>query len=271
MSNAIISYPDNTMSALLSGGSWQATAPLTNLKNTLLSCVARSTNALATSSIIQVDLVNALNIRVISLIAHNISKDGTVRARGYSDSGYTTMVSGADTGTVRLWPVGFTATDVANYPKTWTYCFSSYKTARYWKIEITDTTNSMGYIELGRCWMGEATFEPAVGVSYGAGLGYTSRDVIEESIGGILWGEKRVPRRSLTAVFEMLTPAERRKALLIQKLLTETTEAFWITNSLATQDDLLFEAFPCYLRQPSPLTYPYISVYQMNIEVMEKI
>jgi hypothetical protein len=270
MSNAILSYPDRTLAALLSGGSWQASAPLTNLQIALLSQVARSTNALAASSIIQVDIGGALNIRVMSLCAHNISAAGTIRARGYSDAGYTTMVTGADTGTVTAWPAGFTAQNVLDYPKNWTFVFSSYKTARYWKFEITDTGNAAGYIEVGRCWIGEA-WEPATGVSYGMSLGYESRDVIEESLGGVPWGEKRTPRRSLIAKFETLTTAEKRQALILQKVLTETDEAFWVSNGVASAEDILLEAFPCFMRKPSPLTYPYYNNHELSISIIERV
>ena len=115
---------------------------------------------------------------------------------------------------------------MVNYPKHWTYVFSSSKTARYWLIEITDTANPAGYIELGRCWLGGATFSPALGVSYGMELGFESLDVTDESLGGIIWGEKRASRRSLTASFGTLTAIEKRAALILQKVLSETGEAF---------------------------------------------
>lgn len=269
---SILSFPDRTLAATLSGGSWQAATPLTNLQNQLLSKVARSTNALAASSIIQADLgATALNVRIISLCAHNISAAGTIRARGFSDSGYTTMVTGADTGTVNAWTAEAIAAGIANYPKNWTFVFSTTKTARYWKIEITDTGNAAGYIEAGRCWIGQADFEPAVGVSYGMSNGFESRDVIEESLGGVPWGEKRTPRRALVAKFDVISTAEKRQALILQKVLTETDEAFWVTSATASADDLLLEAFPCFMRKPSPLSYPYFNNHELPISIIERV
>lgn len=272
MSNAIISYPDLTLSATaLSGGSWLSSLPLSLLQDQDLANKCRSTDDAAASSIILVDLGAAQAIRVISLCAHNISEAGTIQARGYSDAGYTTLVSGADTTALDAWPTAFTAATVAKYPKNWTFCFTTAKTARYWKIEITDTTNPDGYIELGRLWLGSAIFEPALGISYGSGLGYISRDVIEESLGGVLWGEKRTPKRELTATFEVLTPAEKRLALIMQKELTTTDEAFWVGYSGASADDMLLEAFPCYFKATSPLTYPYFNNNEMPINIVERI
>lgn len=206
---------------------------------------------------------------MISLCAHNISASGTIRVRGFSDAGYTTVVT--DTGTVNAWPVGFTAQNVSDYPKNWTFCFPAAIPAQYWKVEIIDTGNAAGYVEIGRCWFGNATFTPATGVSYGMTNGYTSRDVIEESLGGVSWGEKRVPRRALVAKFDVLTTAEKRQAIMLQKVLTETSEAFWISNALASADDMLLEAFPCFLSKPSALTYPYYNNYELPISIIERV
>jgi hypothetical protein len=269
MSNAIISYPDRTLAAGLSGGSWQPTAPLSNLQDPLLSHVARSADATAAASIILADLGVVYPIRALSLCAHNLSVAATIRVSGYSDSGYTALVT--DTGIVPAWPAGFTAQQVADYPKTWTFCFAVLQSARYWKWELVDAANPAGYIEVGRCWIGEAPLEPETGVSYGMSLGYQSRDVLEESLGGVTWGEKRIPRRSLVAAFNVLTPAEKRAALIMQKVLTETDEALWITDSMAIAEDMLLEAFLCFIQKPSPLTYPYFNNNEMPISIIERV
>lgn len=267
----ILSYPDHTKTATLGGGSWSTT--LDNLKTGLLSQKARSANALAASTIITIDLgATARAIRCIAALAHTISYAGTIRARGYSDSGYTTLVSGADTGTVYAWPQsGFTAADAAQYPTNWIYCFSTSKTARYWKIEIVDTANSAGYIELGGLWLGEAAFEPAVGIQYGSSLFYESRDLVQDSIGGVIWGEKRSARRSTTISFPNITATERNKALIMQKTLGKTDQLLFVMDSLDSAQDMLLQAFPATIRQASPLTYPYFNNHEMPLELQEII
>lgn len=266
--SSILAYPDRTLVASLSGGSWKSALPLANLRNMLLSKVARSNDALAASTIIQANLGAAYTVRVIALCAHNCSAAATIRVRGFSDSGYTTMVTGADSGTVTLWPAGFTAADVADAPKNWTFVFTSGKSARYWKAEITDTANSSGYIELGRFWLSDG-FEPATGIKWSASLGYESRDVLEESIGGVAWGEKRISRRSLTAAFSNITPAEKRVILTLQKSRGTSGELYWITNGTAAAEDMLLEAFPATLKSINPLSYPYYNNNEMPIELQE--
>lgn len=266
---AIISYPDHTLAATLSGGSWSTASPLLNLINPLLGSKARTTDDAAASSTILIDLgATARAIRCVAALAHNISSAGTIRARGYSDSGYTTLVSGADTTAVTAWPSSFTAADVSDYPKNWIYCFTTAKTARYWKIEISDTSNPDSYIELGRLWLGEA-FEPAVSVVYGASLGYESRDLLEESLGGIVWGEKRTPRRTTSISFPNISNTEKQRALIMQKTLGTTGELLWVMNSAAAATDMLLEAFPATVRAASPLSYPYYNNNEMPLELQE--
>lgn len=268
---AIISYPDYTLTAVNSGGSWLSSLSLASLQNQLLSKKTRSVNALAASTIILSDLGTAKPVRVVGALGHNISFAGTIRIRGYSDSGYTTLVTGADTGTVFVWPQTMTAAECAEYPNNWISTFSSDKTARYWKTEIVDTGNSAGYIELGRRWLGAATFTPAVSMSYGASLGYEPRDISDESLGGVMWGEKRAGRRVCAFSFGNLSNAEKQKSIIMQKVLGSIGETLWIMDSNDTAQDMLLQAFPATIRKANPLTCPYYNNYEMPMEVLEII
>jgi hypothetical protein len=268
MSNVIISHQDYTLGATISGGIWQGALPLSNIQNPLLSKKSRSTNVATVE--FYVDLGSAKAIRIISLCAHNLSPTGILRIRGYSDATYTTQVFGAGFD-ASVWPAGFTATQVQQYPKNYTLVLPSVLTARWWYFNLMDASNPDGYMEMGRLWLGSADFEPATGISYGLKLGYESRDIIEESLGGVPWGSKKTPRRVLSGEFNTLTITEKRQALIQQKKLTTTEEAFWISDSAATADDMLLEAFPCFIRQPSPLSYPYYTNYNMAIEVVERV
>ena len=267
---AILSYPDRTLAAVLSGGSWQAAYPLSNLQDDQLSVKARSTNALAASTIVLIDLgATARAIQCLAILSHNISFAGTIRVRGYSDSGYTTLVAGADTGTVYAWPQAITEEQALDYPDHWIYCFAAAKTARYWKVEITDTANANGWVEFGRIWLGEATLAPATSIDYGGSLGYESRDVISESLGGAVWGERRTPRRVAVVSFKTLVGVEKQAALIMQKVLGKTGELLYIQNSAAAAIDMILEAFPATMRSVNPLQYPLYNTTEMPTELVE--
>lgn len=269
---AILSYPDRTLAATLSAGSWNASYPLDNLKNTLLSRKARSSNAAAASSKIRLDMgATARAIRVVAVLGHNISFAGTIQARGYSDSGYTTLVSGADSTACYAYPQSLTAEKAADYPNHWIFCFPSDKTARYWEIQITDTANAAGYIELGRLWIGEAVLAPQVGIVYGATLGYESRDVVTESLGGAFWGESKTPRRVATVQFSQLASADKRAALIMQKNLGKLGELLYVMDTEAAAIDIMLESFPATMREVNPILYPYVESFELPVQLLEII
>lgn len=96
---ALISYPDFTQWATLSGGNWSTALPLNNLKNPLLSLKARTNDAVTASGVIDVTLDAFCNVRTIGVLGHNISQ---VRVRAYSDSGRTAVIY--DSGLTDVYP-----------------------------------------------------------------------------------------------------------------------------------------------------------------------
>lgn len=77
MANCIIASPNLIDSGTLSGGSWVATLPVTNLQNRLLGKVARSTNAVLTSTKFTITYASAIYADVLALVAHNFSQDAS--------------------------------------------------------------------------------------------------------------------------------------------------------------------------------------------------
>lgn len=54
---------------------------------------------------------------------------------------------------------------------------------RYWRIDIKNTGNTDGYIDIGRLVMGR-TYEPSLGMVYGSDLSWFSDTVVNKSLGG---------------------------------------------------------------------------------------
>lgn len=70
----------------LSGGSWAAGLPLTNLQDRRLHYVARSSTDAVADTLFTVDLGVNRAVRVLAIPTHNLSSVGTVRARGFTDT-----------------------------------------------------------------------------------------------------------------------------------------------------------------------------------------
>lgn len=448
MGNTLICYPDRTVEAAttFSGGSWNASFPLTNLQNKLLSKVARSTNATVASTQFVATYAAPIDVRLISLLNHNISLAGTIRVRGYSDASLTQLVydttpasanvftypndldnavwtkgnvtvtvnattdpnstttadklvetavtanftisrnnniasnvtqdayvyvkaaerdrirlylydssapantvyadfyittpsvsnatnGGAGTGVnaeiesvgagwykckisgkpgisansatvavfimsaantitylgdatkgiylwgmssnvtnyTYVWPQTFTTSMIASWPNNWTWPIPSIATAKYWKTEIADTANAAGYVQFGRSWLGPVALEPTIGIPEGAELGYEPRTVLAESLGGVLWANRRTSKRSFIGTFPRLTSAEKQTALITQKTLDTSGEMFFVRNKLDSADNMLLHAFPVLARKVSPLRLAYQSASEMGVEFVEII
>lgn len=96
MSNCLFGFPNRADSATLSGGSWEVTLPLANLKDYRQSKVARSTDNLNASTLINVDMGSDLYLWVIALTHHNLSQAARFRIRGSNDNTFATSVYDSD-------------------------------------------------------------------------------------------------------------------------------------------------------------------------------
>lgn len=263
----ILAFPDwiTIPPASITGGAWSPSLPLANLQNQLLKKVARSTNTLATSTKFVVDLGSPRPVRVVALLGHNISRLGEVRVRAYADAGLTALLY--DTGVQGAWPGSFSDYEVMVYPHHWIRPITE-TAARWWQVEIADTGNPAGYVELGRCWLGSA-FAPATPIVYGASLGYESADEVNEDVGDIDWVVIRTPRRRTVITFPELTAEEKRAALIMQKVLGKHAELLFVMDSDQGAEDMLLQAFPAKVRAASPLSFPRYNAVEMPLELKE--
>ena len=181
MANILFGWPLVSDTATLSGGSW--TLPLTNLQTRALGTVARSTNDSNSSTIINADFGAAQAISVVALVRHNLRSAATWRIRGSASSDMSGAVY--DSGTVSVWPVQWASGDLpSGHPNASTRLLTDAQinalnpkrdavkvfteaTARYWRIEIFDDTNTDTYIEIGRLVMAPR-FQPSVNIAPGA-------------------------------------------------------------------------------------------------------
>lgn len=181
-----------TYTPALSGGSWVAALPLANLQERSLAKVARSTNVLAASTQCECDLGVARAVALVALPKHTISAAGQIRVRAYTGPGGTGSLV-YDSGTLTVWPAGVTAEDIVGWNLGWFLVLPSAQTARYWLLEITDTTNPAGYLDLARLVLAGG-WQPTVNLSAGEQLGVTSltrRDVTDGGAASYVEGPQR--------------------------------------------------------------------------------
>jgi hypothetical protein len=223
VSNILLAYQNRTDEGTLSNGTWLSTLPLTNLQNRLVQRVARSNDATLAATKFDIDLVFAKTIGVVALVVHNFSVSSKVRVLADDVSDFATPTY--NSGWIDVWPSGMipqellnweddnfwlgnlSANSRAGYQSPFIHVLSSAQTYRYWRVEIDDTTNTDGYIQIGRLFM-SATWTPTVNYNYGAALGYKDTTGIETSLSGAEYFELRTKVREFSFTLEWMSATE---------------------------------------------------------------
>lgn len=284
LSNICFAYPNRVDEAVLSSSvAWQATLPLANLQDRVLSRVARSTGV-GIAPDIALDLQRARRIGAVALARHNLSVGARVRVRGDDAVDMTTPIY--DSGWVDVWPAGMIPLELleweednfwlgtvseetrAGYRAPFVHLFDAVY-ARYWRIDIRDPLNADGWVQIGRLviadtWVPEVNFTRS-----GASLGFDDRSLVMETLGGTEYFDERAKFRTQRLALDWLSEAEALNAQLdMQRLLGVTRELLVVPNP-ADRVNLPRTAFLARVQRLSPIERGTPGVFRTVIEVKE--
>jgi len=213
MASLLLGTPNRIDGATLAGGSWRAALPLANVADGQFAKVARSTDATLASTQFDADLGTARALRVVALSNHNLGRYSTWRvtlgsAAGASDlfdSGWLSVWRMTlDTELLRwespAWWVGVASDEYIGAPFPALYALPDWYSARHVRIEINDTANASGYVQIGRAHVCNA-IQPAVNASYGLSDGWTDLSTNTRAESGARWFTAR--RRVRTVRFQL--------------------------------------------------------------------
>lgn len=246
---AILGYSNQIDNATLSGGAWAEDYPITNLQNSRLRKLARSTSTGAT---IVITLPAAMEIGIVALVSYNLTNAATVRVQGGSfDSGVQTI-----------------------YP---TYAFAARQSyaclippdtsAAEWTITISDPTNPAGYVQFGRVFIGPV-FAPATCFDWGYSDGLITSSQAQEAIAGPEYFFSLATRRSWQGQFSWLTDAEAAEFRVIMRVSDISGEVFWVPRSELTTGQSEFW-FLGRFAELSPIAYPYLATHSVPVQIRE--
>lgn len=210
MANIILLYEPKSDSAALTGGSWTAGLPLSNMADSRLWRVARSASALKASTQFRVTFSAVESFKAVVLGPMNVTTAYKYRITTYTTSAFSGAVN--DTGWVN--PFGGTGGDALDLewedPNFWLgvvpfddeergvyliHVYASSVASQYWKIELDDETNSDGHIDIGRLFMAKS-IEPTVNYApAGNGLTFENNSLSVTTLsGGVEWRRRVNPR-----------------------------------------------------------------------------
>jgi hypothetical protein len=263
-------YQNYADTAVVGGGSY--VLPLSNLRDPDIGKVARSTNPLAASTVVRIDLGAARAIGGVALGPTNLSPGAQYRVRAYSDAALTTLISSsglqtisgsrmdwADTAHWLSWEdpgFWFGIPDLFGQPPfpPWAFAiFATDVTARYWLVEVFDEGNRDGFVQYGRLVIGRA-FRPSVNYVPGAEFRIDPIFLRSESIGGRRddWDIGR--RRALRVSFpELLAEAELFGDILSMQHVLGASKQMFVAPDPDDTGNFQKRSFLATLKSPPPI------------------
>ena len=271
MANAILGTPIYSdlgvlYTPALSGGSWQSALPLANLQDRRLAVVARSTDATTGSTQFVIDLGVARAVRLVALVAHNLSSAATVTVKAGSD-GVTWPYS---SGSFTPWPAGLTAEDLVGLNWPVLHIPASVQTYRYWQVLIVDTGNAAGYVQAGRlCVCGG--YQPTLNLSPGAKVGIETDTVRTVTDGGAAIYLTKPIRRTWAFTLSDTPEAEAfGSAWKLQRLLGTSGQLFFVYDP-ADAVAMWERSFLAVLKALTALDAPYAGRFGVPFQLVEEL
>jgi len=292
MANCILAHPnhadDTTLNnVVFSKGSWLAGHPLDNLQSPFMYKVARSTSASNEHTKFDVDLGGVRDVRVIAFPDHNLSKNATIRIRASGTANdFDTPIY--DSGTLDIYEILYTwgslywghpslwygkisSEDLAGYRQGWYEVLSTVVNARHWRFEITDTSNTDGFVQLSRLFIAPGWQPTDVNMSYGSNHGMDDPSKKTKSVGGTNYIDRRELYRTAQIVFRDMDEDEGLTGPHdIMRKLGVKDQLYFIWNP----DDTLHKhrrAFLATMRSLSAIEYPYFDRVATAFQLEEVI
>lgn len=217
----VIGYLNRIRAAVLTGGSWLAAAPLTELQTRSRARCARSSNALTTSTQFDIDLGSAMACQGFCIPAHNVSSAARWKITGgtsagatdVSDSGWINCQQVSDSAGVFEWgDSGFwegTGDQWLRNTHPLIYIASTQLSARYWRIAFDDTANADGYVQVALPYVGPVLI-PTFPDVYSRPEGFTDYATFERSPAGTTFAREGLKAKRTELDLARLTEEEAR-------------------------------------------------------------
>lgn len=139
-----------------------------------------------------------------------------------------------DSGVVDAYLSTLTAEDVDGLNVPSVYIASAAVTGRYVRLEIADTANAAGYVDLARLFIATG-YQPTINMSYGAKLGLEDDSVRSKTDGGAAKYQAKPVSRTLTFALENIQESEAfASAWKIQRLAGKTKQIYSVFDTADT-------------------------------------
>jgi hypothetical protein len=290
-SNCLLLYPNNVVTATISGGNWQPSWPIANIATRFNNQVARSVDCQPINTIININFGSLVYNTAVALLNHNLTLQAQARVLLYKDAAMSQLAF--DSGFNDVWPRWFDTMGLrwadSNFwygriPAKWqgkvpalflqllnTAGFNANATSSWTcQIQISDPNNPAGYIQIGRAFMGE-DFTPQINMEYGASVQIVDPSKVERALSGTKWFNQKPRYRKFIVEFKYLSKDEAVNSLLITDLLAGLTDdVLYVDNP---GDPRFLQQMSCVgtLSELDPLAEWMIGQYSKGLQIEESL
>jgi hypothetical protein len=177
------------------------------------------------------------------------------------DSGYTAAI-----------PAGLTTEDTTGLNCAWASVVASGTTAaRYWRVNIRDTTNAAGYVDVARLVVAGG-YQPTINMAPGASISLESDTTRTVSDGGAAIYDTRPLRRTARfSVINLPTSETFTQAWRVQKHLGASTQCFVMLAPNAPHAERIEQSFLATIRELSAIEYREAAFGNLSLAVVEEL
>lgn len=253
--------------ATLTGGSYNASWPITNLRTRRLGEVAKTTNAVVTSSVGVANLGASRSCQMFTFTDHNMTSAATIRIRGAaSEAGLTTGSIPVDV-TQNAWISPNTPDSTEGYKPTAVVLLPAAQSYPWWRFDVADAANPAGNVTIGHfgAW---ATWAPPHQYDIGAGSQIESYTGVEESVGQAEYFFERGNGRVRRFGISFLTDDQADEFEQIQRYCDVSRPVFFLHDALETTR-WIRRSYLGRMRTLGPIEYPLPTWRGIGAEIKE--
>lgn len=185
---------------------------------------------------VELDMGAGYSCQIVALVGHNLLTTAKWRVRLSNSSTFASTV--ADSGQINVWPTlagygglpwgvfawgdSLTSAERGDYASLAIYLMDAAVSARYLRIDLFDSGNTDGFLQVGRAWCGPI-YQPSLNMDLDWTIGFEDPSEISRGLGGELNVDERPRYRVATctlghipedeAMFYLFDYMDRRKGI----------------------------------------------------------
>jgi len=278
----MLGWPNRSHKATFSGGDWMTELPLDNLKDDQITKVTRSNGTDLADTLFDIDFGEVKTLRCFSIPNHNLSQVALWRVTMGSSAGLSDIY---DSTWMPIWVLTFNDDTLPWESNNWwggisddehigapyaaTHITDDFYSSRYARIEINDTTNAHGYVQVGGIFTGGG-FLPKYGMSLGMSDAWESLTQVQQADSGSEWFNKKRSYRVVRFILELIELGEFDTLYELVRRQGISEQILYVPDV----DDPVMQqrtGFIGRMRQLNNIEYPYPRHRKLPVEMKELI